>query len=108
MVTRFWRRPVCHAVLGEAGPAREAQHHDPEIVNAIKQQNTVNPAGQIGGEPAPRQEFTYAIRAQGRLETEEEFGKIVLRANTDGSLVRLKDVARIGTRIPDLCHVGPN
>jgi len=68
----------------------------PEIVTAIQKQNTVNPAGQVGGEPAPPgQEFTYAIRAQGRLETEEEFGKIVLRANPDGSLVRLKDVGRI-------------
>src|SRR5512136_2609995 len=68
----------------------------PEIVTAIQKQNTVNPAGQLGGEPAPPgQEFTFAIRAQGRLETEEEFGKIVLRANTDGSFVRLKDVARV-------------
>ena len=68
----------------------------PEIVTAVKQQNTVNPAGQIGGEPAPPgQEFTYAVKAQGRLETEEEFGKIVLRANPDGSFVRLKDVARV-------------
>lgn len=68
----------------------------PEIVNAIQKQNTVNPAGQVGSEPAPPgQEFTFAIRAQGRLETEEEFGKIVLRANPDGSSVRLKDVGRI-------------
>jgi hydrophobic/amphiphilic exporter-1 (mainly G- bacteria), HAE1 family len=68
----------------------------PEIVNALQQQNTVNPAGQVGGNPAPSgQEFTYAIRAQGRLITPEEFGRIVLRANPDGSLVRLNDVARI-------------
>jgi HAE1 family hydrophobic/amphiphilic exporter-1 len=68
----------------------------PEIVDAIKQQNTVNPAGQVGAEPAPLgMEFTYAIRAQGRLQTPEEFAQIVLRANPDGSLVRLKDVARI-------------
>ncbi|MBX3359757.1 MAG: multidrug efflux RND transporter permease subunit [Phycisphaeraceae bacterium] len=68
----------------------------PEIVRAIKQQNTVNPAGQIGGEPVPTgQEFTYSVRAQGRLQSEEEFGQIVVRANADGSLVRLADVARI-------------
>ena len=68
----------------------------PEIVDAIQKQNTVNPAGQVGAEPAPPgQEYTYAIRAQGRLESPEEFEKIVLRANPDGSLVRLKDVARI-------------
>ncbi len=67
-----------------------------EIVDAIKKQNTVNPAGQVGAEPAPPGvEFTYAIRAQGRLESPEEFEQIVVRANPDGSLVRLKDVARI-------------
>jgi HAE1 family hydrophobic/amphiphilic exporter-1 len=67
-----------------------------EIVDAIKKQSTVNPAGQVGAEPAPEGiDFTYAIRAQGRLEAPEEFEQIVLRANPDGSLVRLKDVARI-------------
>ncbi|MFZ1901186.1 MAG: efflux RND transporter permease subunit, partial [Azonexus sp.] len=50
----------------------------------------------IGAEPVPPgQEFTYAVRAQGRLENVEDFGKIVLRANTDGSIVRVSDVARI-------------
>ncbi|HEY3488604.1 MAG TPA: multidrug efflux RND transporter permease subunit [Candidatus Deferrimicrobiaceae bacterium] len=68
----------------------------PELVNALERQNAVNPAGQIGAEPIPPgQEFTYSIRAQGRLVTPEEFGGIVLRANPDGSLIRLKDVARI-------------
>jgi HAE1 family hydrophobic/amphiphilic exporter-1 len=68
----------------------------PQIIDAVQKQNTVNPAGQIGGEPAPPgQEFTYSVRAQGRLITPEEFGQIVLRANSDGSFVRLKDVARI-------------
>jgi HAE1 family hydrophobic/amphiphilic exporter-1 len=68
----------------------------PEIVEAIREQNTVNPSGQVGAEPAPPgMEFTYSIRAQGRLETPEEFEQIVLRANPDGSLVRLRDVGRI-------------
>jgi HAE1 family hydrophobic/amphiphilic exporter-1 len=68
----------------------------PDIVNAINAQNAVNPAGQIGAEPAPKgQEFTYAVRAQGRLQTEEEFGNIVVRAMPDGSIVRLRQVARI-------------
>ena len=68
----------------------------PEIVNAVNAQNTVNPAGQVGAEPVPRgQEFTYAVRAQGRLQSEAEFGAIVLRANQDGSIVRVRDVARI-------------
>ncbi len=68
----------------------------PEIVAAIQSQNTVNPAGQIGGEPAPKgQEFTYSVRAQGRLTTPEEFEQIVVRAAPDGSIVRVKDVARV-------------
>src|SRR5438477_5332312 len=68
----------------------------PEIVAAIQTQNTVNPAGQIGGEPAPKgQEFTYSVRAQGRLTTPEEFEQIVVRAAPDGGIVRVKDVARV-------------
>ncbi|HVW86315.1 MAG TPA: multidrug efflux RND transporter permease subunit [Bryobacteraceae bacterium] len=68
----------------------------PQIIQALQTQNAVNPAGQIGGEPVPRgQQFTYTVRAQGRLTTPEEFGDIILRANPDGSNLRLKDVARI-------------
>jgi len=68
----------------------------PEIMNAISAQNTVNPAGQVGAQPVPPgQEFTYSVRAQGRLQSEQEFGNIVLRATPDGSIVRVKDVARI-------------
>ena len=67
-----------------------------DITNAIGAQNSVNPGGQLGGEPAPRgQEFTYSVRAQGRLETPEQFGEIILRANPDGSVLRLRDVARL-------------
>src|SRR3989475_6031948 len=67
-----------------------------DLVNAISAQNVVNPAGQIGGEPAPPgQQLTYTIRARGRLMNAEEFGDIVVRANPDGSFVRLKDVAPI-------------
>src|SRR5947209_6097553 len=68
----------------------------PDIITAVQKQNTVNPAGQVGGEPIPSgQKFTYAVRAQGRLQTPEEFGEIVVRANPDGSFVRVKDIARI-------------
>ena len=68
----------------------------PEIVQAIQAQNTVNPAGQVGSEPAPKgQEYTYSVRAQGRLTSPEEFGEIVVRGSTSGATVRLKDVARI-------------
>ncbi len=67
-----------------------------DITNAIKAQNKVNPAGQIGGEPVPSgQQFTYNVRAPGRLPTPEEFGEIVVRAQPDGSILRLKDVARV-------------
>src|SRR5258706_13083973 len=67
-----------------------------DLVNAIAGQNVVNPAGQIGGEPAPPgQQLTYTVRARGRLMNAEEFGDIVVRANADGSFVRLKDVARL-------------
>jgi HAE1 family hydrophobic/amphiphilic exporter-1 len=84
---RFWVNPDQLAKL---------QITVPEIITAIKAQNNVNPAGQIGGEPVPNgQEFTFAVIAQGRLVTEEEFGQIVVRANPDGSIVRLKDVARV-------------
>jgi HAE1 family hydrophobic/amphiphilic exporter-1 len=67
-----------------------------DVINAVNAQNTVNPAGQIGGSPVPPgQEFAYTVTAKGRLVTEAEFGDIILRANPDGSMVRLKDVARI-------------
>src|ERR1700693_2994249 len=67
----------------------------PDIVNAVQAQNTVNSAGQIGGEPVPNgQEYTYTARAQGRLTTPEEFGDIIIRQQSDGGTVRLKDVAR--------------
>ena len=84
---RIWLKPDRLANLGVTIP---------EIIQAINTQNTVNPAGTIGGEPAPKgQEFTYAVRAQGRLKTAEEFGEIVVRANPDGSMLRVKDVGRI-------------
>ncbi len=68
----------------------------PEIISAVQAQNNVNPAGKVGGEPVPQgQEFAYAVRAQGRLQTEEEFGNIVLRADSSGAMVRIKDVGRI-------------
>jgi HAE1 family hydrophobic/amphiphilic exporter-1 len=93
---RFWINPNQLAKLGITVP---------EIIAAVKTQNTVNPAGQIGGEPVPAgQEYTLNVLAQGRLITPEEFGNIVVRANTDGSFVRLKDVARIelGTQVYNL------
>src|SRR5918912_31433 len=84
---RIWVKPDVLAKLGLAVP---------DLANAVRQQSTVNPAGQVGAEPAPAgKEMTYTIRAQGRLQTPEEFGQVVVRSNPDGSTVRLKDVARI-------------
>jgi hydrophobic/amphiphilic exporter-1 (mainly G- bacteria), HAE1 family len=68
----------------------------PEIENALLSQNTVNPAGQIGGEPIPPgQPFTNTVLAQGRLVTEEQFGNVVIRAEPNGAFVRVKDVGRV-------------
>jgi len=68
----------------------------PDISKAIRSQNSVNPAGKIGAEPAPEgQQLTYTVRARGRLENEDDFGNIVIKANSDGNIVRLRDVSRI-------------
>src|SRR5580700_9747008 len=84
---RLWVQPDQLAKLGITVP---------EIVSAIQAQNTVNPAGKTGGEPAPKgQEFTYSVLAQGRLVSPEEFGQIVVRETPDGGIVRVRDVARI-------------
>ncbi|MBM4265040.1 MAG: multidrug efflux RND transporter permease subunit [Deltaproteobacteria bacterium] len=84
---RMWVRPDNLAKLGITVS---------EILDAIKQQNTVNPAGQVGGEPVPPgQEFTYTVRAQGRLQSVEDFENVVIRANADGSMIKVKDVARV-------------
>jgi HAE1 family hydrophobic/amphiphilic exporter-1 len=68
----------------------------PDITSAIQAQNNVNPAGQIGSEPVPKgQQFTYNVRAPGRLVSAEDFGQIIIRAQPDGSILHLKDVARV-------------
>src|SRR5437016_7579720 len=84
---RIWVKPDLLAKLGLTVP---------DLARAVQQQSTVNPAGQVGAEPAPKgKEMTYTLRAQGRLQTPEEFAQIVVRSNPDGSVVRLTDVARI-------------
>jgi HAE1 family hydrophobic/amphiphilic exporter-1 len=84
---RIWVKPDLLAKLGITVS---------DINQAVQQQSTVNPSGQIGAEPAPKgQELTYTVRSQGRLETPEQFAQIVVRANNDGSVVRLGDIARI-------------
>jgi HAE1 family hydrophobic/amphiphilic exporter-1 len=84
---RIWVKPDALSKLGLAVP---------DLVSAVREQSNVNPSGRVGAAPAPAGlEKTYTVRAQGRLQTPEEFGQIVVRANTDGSVVRLKDIARI-------------
>ena len=84
---RFWVRPDTLAKLNITTS---------EIIEALTKQNSVNPAGQIGAEPVPPgQVFTYTVRARGRLTSVEEFENIIVRANPDGSIVRMKDVARV-------------
>ena len=84
---RIWVKPDVLAKLGVSVR---------DIADAVQQQSTVNPSGQVGADPAPSgREMTYTVRAQGRLQTPEEFGQIVVLEKPDGSIVRLKDIARI-------------
>ena len=95
---RMWVNPDRLAKLGITVP---------QIVSAIQAQNTVNPAGKAGAEPAPKgQEFTYTVLAQGRLISPEQFGEIVLRESPDGGVVRVKDVARIELGAQDYSVAG--
>jgi HAE1 family hydrophobic/amphiphilic exporter-1 len=84
---RIWVNPEILANLGMTVS---------DIARAVQRQSNVNPAGQLGAEPVPKgQVYTFTIRAKGRLTTAEEFADVIVRANPDGSVVRLKDVARI-------------
>jgi HAE1 family hydrophobic/amphiphilic exporter-1 len=95
---RLWVKPDPLAKLGITVP---------EIISAIQSQNTVNPAGKAGGEPAPKgQEYTYTVLAQGRLVSPEEFGNIVIRETPDGATVRVRDVARIELGAQDYSITG--
>jgi HAE1 family hydrophobic/amphiphilic exporter-1 len=90
---RLWVKPDQLAKLGITVT---------DIVNAVQAQNTVNPAGQVGGEPAPNsQQFTYSVLAQGRLTSPEEFGDVIVRENPNGGIVRVRDVARIELGVQD-------
>jgi len=83
---RVWLDPNRIAALGlNAG----------DVLTALREQNVQVSAGQLGAAPMPGSEFLTLINAQGRLQTEEDFGEIVLKAGEDGALVRLRDVARL-------------
>src|SRR5580704_11364474 len=84
---RVWIKPQVLANLGLTVN---------DLVTALNQQNNVNRAGQLAGNPAPAgTAMTYTVRTQGRLVTAEQFGQIVVKEKPDGSVVRLADVARI-------------
>jgi len=95
---RMWVKPDQLAKLGITTT---------EIVNAIQTQNTVNPAGKVGGEPAQAgQQFTYSVRAQGRLTSPEQFGEVVVREAPNGGIVRVRDLARIELDAEDYSIIG--
>jgi HAE1 family hydrophobic/amphiphilic exporter-1 len=83
---RIWLKPDILARLGLTVT---------DVQNALRSQNVVNPAGQVGAEPSPPgQQLTYTVRAQGRLVQADEFANVVVRENPDGSAVRIKDIGR--------------
>ena len=84
---RIWLQPDKMAQLGVTTTA---------IAAALKDQNVQAPVGAVGQNPsAGKQDFQYTARVKGRMETPEEFGQIIIRSQSDGSIVRIKDVARI-------------
>ena len=84
---RVWVQPDKMAQLGVTAT---------DVINALATQNNVYPAGRIGGEPVPSgQQLTYTVRTQGRLVDEKQFEDIILRSNPDGSVLHLRDVARV-------------
>lgn len=67
-----------------------------DVIAAIRAQSVQAPVGRIGARPvSDQQQFQFNVQTQGRLTTAEQFGKIVLRANPDGSVLRINDVARV-------------
>jgi HAE1 family hydrophobic/amphiphilic exporter-1 len=84
---RVWLRPDKLASLGLT-PS--------DVISAIKEQNIQAPAGQIGSPPSPPgQEFTYTVRAPGKLVTPEEFEDILIRTTDTGAQVRIRDIGRV-------------
>ncbi len=84
---RIWLDPLKMAALGVTTS---------DLQSVINEQNVQVPAGQLGGAPSPAdQQFQYTLKAQGRLETPEQFANLIVRSRSDGSSVFLKDIARI-------------
>ncbi len=84
---RIWIKPDRLAQLGITVP---------ELIDAIRAQNVIVPGGKFGAEPAPEgTEFTYTVRLPDRLQSEAEFGEVIVRTTEAGSQVKIKDIARV-------------
>lgn len=84
---RIWLDPLKMSVL-QVAPT--------DVIKAIQTQNSQAAVGTIGAQPAlTDQAYQYTLRADGRLKTADEFGNIIVRTNTDGSMVRIKDISKI-------------
>ncbi len=84
---RIWIKPDRLAQMGISVP---------EIIDAIRAQSVIVPGGKFGAEPSPPgTEFTYTVKLPDRLQTEEEFGEIIVRTTEEGSQVKIKDLARV-------------
>jgi hydrophobe/amphiphile efflux-1 (HAE1) family protein len=84
---RIWLDPEKMAQLGITAS---------DVTSALNSQNVQAPAGQVGQQPAPKgQELQLTVQVQGRLTSVPEFQKVIIRANPDGSLVQIKDIARV-------------
>nr|MBA3658782.1 efflux RND transporter permease subunit [Gemmatimonadales bacterium] len=76
-----------------------------DVSDAVREQNATNPAGRLGREPAPQgTQLTLPVTTLGRLQTPDQFNDIVVRADSDGSLIRIRDIgkATLGARNYDL------
>jgi len=68
----------------------------PEIIDALRAQSVIVPGGKFGAEPAPPgTEFTYTVRLPERLQSEKQFGEVVIRTTDDGAQVKIKHVAKV-------------
>lgn len=80
-----------------------------DIINAIREQNSQFAAGRFSQEPTDHSEvFTFSATTKGRLQTVDEFANIIIRAQNDGSIMRLKDVARVELGAQDYSFVATN
>jgi multidrug efflux pump len=65
----------------------------PDVINAVTEQNSTNPSGRIGREPAPPgTQFTVPVTTLGRLDTPDQYDNIIVRAQTNGSVLRVRDI----------------